>query len=116
MYNERTIDELIDAFNAQAKAEGRYDSRVFWEVPARPGSIRDIPETEKSKKFLAWLRERRLAKKKEQARSGMKAILEKIDRNLAEQEPSDERMEAAIDEALKHVRSHPDKGRSEEPQ
>ena len=51
MSDEHTIDELIDAFNAQAQAEGRYDSRTFWEAPARPGSIRDIPETERRKRI-----------------------------------------------------------------
>jgi hypothetical protein len=60
MNNEHTIDELIDAFNAQAKAEDRHDSQTFWDVPARPGSIRDIPETEKSKEDLAWFRAQRL--------------------------------------------------------
>lgn len=76
MSNERTIDELIDAFNAQAQAEGRYDSRTFWEVPARTGSIRDILETDKSKEDLAWLRARRLAKEKAGTRSGSKAASE----------------------------------------
>lgn len=70
MSDERTIDELIDAFNAQAQAEGRYDSRAFWEVPARIGSVRDILETDKSKEDLAWLRARRLAREKEGARLG----------------------------------------------
>ncbi|HJT32576.1 MAG TPA: hypothetical protein VJ783_11080 [Pirellulales bacterium] len=79
MSNERTIDELIDAFNAQAQAEGRYDSRTFWEAPARPGSVRDIPETEKAKDDLAWFRARRLAKEKAWARSALQALLEKID-------------------------------------
>lgn len=72
MSNERTIDELIDAFNAQAQAEGRYDSRAFWEVPSRAGSIRDVVETDKSKEDLAWLRARRLAKEKAGARSRSK--------------------------------------------
>lgn len=79
MDNERTIDELIDAFNTQARAEGRYDSRTFWEVPARPGSIRDILETEKAKEDLAWFRARRLAKEKAWARSALQALLEEID-------------------------------------
>ena len=86
MNNERTIDELIDAFNAHAREEGRYDSRTFWEAPARPGSIRDIPETEKAKDDLAWFRTRRLAKEKAWARSALQALREEADRLLAEQE------------------------------
>jgi hypothetical protein len=29
MTNERSIDELVDEFNAQAKTEGRYDGRAL---------------------------------------------------------------------------------------
>jgi hypothetical protein len=35
MTNERSIDELVDEFNAQARAEGRYDGRAFWYLRAR---------------------------------------------------------------------------------
>lgn len=76
--NERSIDELIRSFNAQAQAEGRYDSRIFWEVPARPGSIRDIPETDKSKEDLAWFRTRRLAKRCALAHSALPAEVKEI--------------------------------------
>lgn len=76
MNNERTIDQLIDTFNAQAQAEGRYDRHAFWEVPARSGSLRDIPETEKAKEDLAWFRARRLEKEKAWARSALQALLE----------------------------------------
>ena len=79
MNNERTIDQLVDAFNAQAQAEGRYETRTFWEVPAQSGSIRDIPETEKAKEDLAWFRARRLAKEKAWARSALQGLLEEID-------------------------------------
>ena len=55
---ERSIDELIDEFNAKAKAEGRYDGRAFWEVSPKPGSILDIPETPESRERIVWLRKR----------------------------------------------------------
>lgn len=45
---------------------------------------------------------------KARARTGLMGILEKVDRNLAEKGTTDEEMESAIDEAVKHVRSHPD--------
>lgn len=94
MSSERSLDELIDAFNAQAEAEGRYDSRTFWEVPARPGSIGDIPETEKSKEDLAWFRARRLAKQRVLSPSNPPAELENI---VGNQASSETQMESAID-------------------
>jgi hypothetical protein len=78
MSNERSIDELIGTFNARAQAEGRYDSRAFWEVPARLRSIHDIPETDKSKEDLAWFRARRLAKQKALAASEQPANSENL--------------------------------------
>jgi hypothetical protein len=58
MNNERSIDELLEQFNAHAKSEGRYDGRAFWEVPPTPGSILDIPETPDSQARIASLRTR----------------------------------------------------------
>lgn len=58
MTNERSLDELVDEFNAQAKAEGRYYGRAFWEVPPTPGSILDVPETPESQARIASLRNR----------------------------------------------------------
>ena len=103
MNNERTIDELIGAFNAQAQAEGRYDSRTFWEVPALPVSIHDMRETDKSKEDLAWFRARRLAKQKVRACSGLNATLETTDSNCAEQGIGEQEMDSAVGEVPKHV-------------
>ncbi|HVA46744.1 MAG TPA: hypothetical protein VNH11_10305 [Pirellulales bacterium] len=97
MSSTRSIDDLIGAFNAQAQAEGRYDSRTFWEVPARPGSIHDIPETNKSKEYLAWFRARRLAKQSGRARSGLKADSQNIACDLADQATGEAHMEPAIE-------------------
>lgn len=90
MSNEHTIDNLIEAFNAQAQTEGRHDSRAFWKAPARSGSIRDMPETDKSKADLAWFRARRLAKEK--ARETVKPP-------LVEQGSSAEEIGSAMNEA-----------------
>lgn len=45
---------------------------------------------------------------KAQSRAGLMDIFDKVDRRLAENGTTDEEMESAIDEAVKHVRSHPD--------
>jgi hypothetical protein len=74
MTNERSIDELVDQFNAQAKAEGRFDGRAFWEVPATPGSILDVPETPESQARIASLRKR--IAELTQARKGSESVQE----------------------------------------
>jgi hypothetical protein len=75
MTNERSIDELLDEFNAQAKAEGRYDGRAFWEVPARPGSVLDVPETPESQARVASLR-KRITELNEEATKGSGPVQE----------------------------------------
>jgi len=57
MTTERSIDELMADFNSKAKAEGRYDGRAFWEVPPRPGSLLDVPETPESRERIEWLKQ-----------------------------------------------------------
>jgi len=59
MTEHEHLQDLADEFNARARAEGRYLDKDFWEIPSRPGSILDIPETDKSREDLAWFRERR---------------------------------------------------------
>ena len=75
MTNERSIDELVDEFNAQARAEGRYDGRAFWEVPPRPGSVLDVPETPESQARIASLR-KRIAELNEEATKGSGPVQE----------------------------------------
>ena len=75
MNNERSIDELVDEFNAQARAEGRYDGRAFWEVPPRPGSVLDVPETPESQARIASLR-KRIAELNEEATKGSGPVQE----------------------------------------
>ena len=75
MINERSIDELVDEFNAQAKAEGSYNGRAFWEVPPRPGSILDVPETPESQARIASLRER-IAELNREARKESESVQE----------------------------------------
>ena len=57
MTTEHSIDDLMADFNSKAKAEGRYDSRAFWEVPPRPGSLLDVPETPESRERIDWLKQ-----------------------------------------------------------
>ena len=64
MSTPRSIDDIMEEMNDQAKAEGRYLGKAFWEIPPQPGSILDIPETGKSSGDLAWFRARRLERKK----------------------------------------------------
>jgi len=75
MTKERSIDELVDEFNAQAKAEGSYDGRAFWEVPPTPGSILDVPETPESQARIACLR-MRIAELNQEARKGSESVQE----------------------------------------
>jgi hypothetical protein len=98
MSNERSIDELIGAFNAQAQAEGRYDSRPFWEMPTRPGSVHDIPETDKSKEDLTLFRARRLAKKQARTHSTLPAKPVNIGGDPNGQALGERQTESAIEE------------------
>lgn len=45
---------------------------------------------------------------KARARAGLTKVFEKVDHNLAENGTTGEEMRSAIDEAVQHVRSHPD--------
>lgn len=64
MNDHEHTQRLVEEFNDRAKAEGHYLDKDFWEIPRRPGSILDIPETEKSREDLAWFRARRLERRK----------------------------------------------------
>ena len=75
MNNERSIDELVDAFNAKAKAEGRYDGRAFWEVPCQSGSLLDVPETAQSRERVASLL-KRIAELKQAAETSFGLVRE----------------------------------------
>jgi hypothetical protein len=57
MTTKRSLDDLMADFNSKAKADGRYDGRVFWEVPSRPGSLLDVPETPESRERIEWLKQ-----------------------------------------------------------
>jgi hypothetical protein len=75
MTHERSLDELVYEFSAKARAEGRYDGRAFWEVPPRPGSILDVPETPESRERIAWLL-KRIAELKQEAAKGSEPVQE----------------------------------------
>lgn len=68
MNANKSINEMVEEWNAQAKAEGRYDGRAFWEIERKPGSVFDVPKTEKSERDLVWIRARRLELEQERAR------------------------------------------------
>jgi hypothetical protein len=75
MTTERSIDELVNEFNAKAKAEGSYDDRAFWEVPATPESILNVPETPESLARIASLR-KRIAELNQEARKRSESVQE----------------------------------------
>lgn len=52
-------DKIVQETNDQARAEGRFLGKAFWEIERKPGSVFDIPKTEKSERDLAFLRKRR---------------------------------------------------------
>lgn len=64
MNTPRSIDGIMNEMNDQARAQGRYLDKAFWEIPSRPGSILDVPETAKSREDLAWFRARRMERRK----------------------------------------------------
>ena len=61
---EKSIDEIMNEMNDQAKAEGRYLGMAFWEIPRAQGSILDVSSTPEAEKRLAALRARRLERRK----------------------------------------------------
>jgi len=64
MKTTHSIDEIMQEMNALAKAQGRYLEKAFWEIPPQPGSILDVPETPESRKRIARMRARILAREK----------------------------------------------------
>ena len=63
MKTPRTIDDIMNEMNAQAKAQGRFLGKAFREIPPMEGSILDIAQTPESERQIAVLRERRLKRK-----------------------------------------------------
>ncbi len=59
----RSIDEIMNEMNDQAKAQGRYLGKAFWEITRQPGSILDVPVTTESRERIARLRARRLERR-----------------------------------------------------
>ncbi len=55
MTKERSIDEIMHAFNDRVRAEGRYDDRAFWEIPRSSGSILDVPVTPEAEERIRHL-------------------------------------------------------------
>ena len=84
----RSIDEIMNAMNERAKAQGRCLERVFWEIPSQPGSILDVQETPESRERIAHLRARRLDRKRaaEQSSGLMEGLQVEEQKNLYEQE------------------------------
>lgn len=62
--NTPEIDKIMKEMNDQAKAEGRYLGKAFWEIPSQTESILDVPATAEAEQRLAALRSRRLAGRK----------------------------------------------------
>ena len=60
---EKSIDEIMNEMNDQAKAEGRYLGMTFWEIPRTQGSILDVPSTPEAEQRVAALRARRLERR-----------------------------------------------------
>ena len=58
MTMQEKLQRLVDEFNDQAKAEGRYLDKDFWEIPRASGSILDAPATPESCARIANLRNR----------------------------------------------------------
>ena len=70
MNTPRSINEIMNEMNDQAKADGRYLGKAFWEIPRQPGSILDVQETPESRERIPRLRARRLARKRAAEVSG----------------------------------------------
>jgi hypothetical protein len=55
MSTPKSNAEIMKEFNDRAKAEGRYLGKAFWEIPAQPGSILDVPITPEAEQRIAIL-------------------------------------------------------------
>jgi hypothetical protein len=57
MNPEKSVREVVEEWNAKAKAAGRYLDRDPWSVPPAEGSLLDVPETAESCARIAWLQQ-----------------------------------------------------------
>lgn len=64
MNMEKSVNEIMNEMNDQAKAEGRYLGMAFWEIPREEGSILDVPTTPEAEARIAALRAERIERRK----------------------------------------------------
>ncbi len=57
MSTEKSVREIVEAWNTKAKAEGRYLDRDPWSIPPAAGSLLDVPETPESRERIEWLKQ-----------------------------------------------------------
>jgi hypothetical protein len=57
MSTDKSVREVVEEWNARAKAAGRYLDRDPWSVPPREGSLLDVPDTAESRTRIALLQQ-----------------------------------------------------------
>jgi hypothetical protein len=89
MSTEKSVRQIIEEWNARAKAAGQYLDRDPWSVPPAEGSLLDVPETAESQARIASLRQQ-LAALRHQQREQAAATEMTADGTRAAQAPSPE--------------------------
>jgi hypothetical protein len=57
MNTEKSVREIVEEWNAKAKAAGKYLDRDPWAIPPAESSLLDVPETAESRARIAWLQQ-----------------------------------------------------------
>jgi hypothetical protein len=57
MNPEKTVRQIIDEWNAKAKAAGQYLDRDPWSIPPAQGSLFDVPEAAAAQARVALLQQ-----------------------------------------------------------
>jgi hypothetical protein len=57
MSTEKSVRDIVEEWNARAKAEGCYLDQDPWSVPPAEGSLRDIPATPESRERVEKLKQ-----------------------------------------------------------
>jgi hypothetical protein len=98
MSTEKSVREIVDEWNAKAKAAGRYLDRDPGSIPPAQGSLLDVPETPETLARIAWLKQQiadlqRQQQVREQAASTGDGVNQEVQAPLptapaAEEQPS----------------------------
>jgi hypothetical protein len=93
MNTEQSVREIVEEWNAKAKAAGRYLDRDPWSVPPAEGSLLDVPQTDESRARIAWLQQQIAALQQRQPQE--RATLTEVTDGAAQELPATEEQPSA---------------------